>query len=517
MDDSLAEHGRYLLTVLPDAPDTRGRLIDQGDDLAMELAKIRRSLELPRSLLHKIPNQLLFRIFQEACALSGSHINNWGLKTAFGISHTSRRWREVAISTPSLWTTVNVHPQKRGSYERMKTCFARSHGLPLSVNADLAARPSVGQTQVQTIIGTVQHAYLVTILAEGHRIRELKLELQDEQQRTTVVECLKNLEMPELEIFVMQVPQRENIPNKEADNSASVEVLLGGAPSLRTVQLVGCAFQACYMPLQTVTTLVLSIEHYVCSHQELQRLLLHAESLRDLSLSGYTIQPPQEGASDIVTEAPHLVTLRVTPQSAGLCEYLSAPALRTLTVDSASNKRSYGFLESWKRTDWERYPSLEELIPLRVNFKARDWEQLFELIPQLRRLKVSNHAGYAHNVLAALTVAGRVLLPSLERIAVPTLPKHILLDLIESRGGPGGALRILECNRHFVQALEGEHPNAVAWMAKKGVILEEPILQSGFHGHWKPSVEYWGEQPAPWLNEGVADDDPGSLDTPASG
>ena len=72
------------------------------------------------------------------------------------------------------------------STDQMKTCFARSQGLSLIVTPDLAIRASARRKQAQTIIGTVQHAYLAAILAEGHRIHELKLELQDEQQRTTI-------------------------------------------------------------------------------------------------------------------------------------------------------------------------------------------------------------------------------------------------------------------------------------------------------------------------------------------
>ena len=132
--------------------------------------------------------------------------------------------------------------------------------------------------------------------------------------------------MPALEVFIMQVLQHGNIPAKKADNYAPAEVLLGEAPSLRTVRLIGCTFQACGMPLHTVTTLVLGIKSHVCSPIELRRFLLHAKSLRALSLSGCTIQPPKEGASDIGTEAPYLVSLRVSPQSAGLCEHPSAPS-----------------------------------------------------------------------------------------------------------------------------------------------------------------------------------------------
>ncbi|KAG9315490.1 hypothetical protein JVU11DRAFT_3103 [Chiua virens] len=52
------------------------------------------------------------------------------------VSHVCRHWREVALSTPSIWTTIEVTPECCPPYQHVSTMLERSKGLPIDVLVD---------------------------------------------------------------------------------------------------------------------------------------------------------------------------------------------------------------------------------------------------------------------------------------------------------------------------------------------------------------------------------------------
>lgn len=52
------------------------------------------------------------------------------------VSHVCHHWRNVALSTPSLWTTIVVGSDDRPPYQHVPTLLERSKGLPIDIYID---------------------------------------------------------------------------------------------------------------------------------------------------------------------------------------------------------------------------------------------------------------------------------------------------------------------------------------------------------------------------------------------
>ncbi|KIM52981.1 hypothetical protein SCLCIDRAFT_475561 [Scleroderma citrinum Foug A] len=74
--------------------------------------KITKAKELKNSLapISRLPNEMLLVIFEELVS-SPAPGNGKEMCAAMWVSHVSRRWRDVAVSSPRLWRHIWVGPQ----------------------------------------------------------------------------------------------------------------------------------------------------------------------------------------------------------------------------------------------------------------------------------------------------------------------------------------------------------------------------------------------------------------------
>ncbi|KAG8904501.1 hypothetical protein FRB99_001634 [Tulasnella sp. 403] len=96
------------------------------------LGQRNRILNISRSPAVALPNETLSDIFTLVCANPDPWISQ---RRATAISHVCHRWREAAISTPGLWTYVNM--REGPPYEKSATHLERSGACPLIVHIDL--------------------------------------------------------------------------------------------------------------------------------------------------------------------------------------------------------------------------------------------------------------------------------------------------------------------------------------------------------------------------------------------
>ncbi|KDQ19005.1 hypothetical protein BOTBODRAFT_170976 [Botryobasidium botryosum FD-172 SS1] len=77
------------------------------------------------TITYCIPNEILSYILE----LAGKDCRaRWGARVILNLSHVSRRWREVALETPRLWTCPLMFSTKF-----VDICIARSRNLPLDI------------------------------------------------------------------------------------------------------------------------------------------------------------------------------------------------------------------------------------------------------------------------------------------------------------------------------------------------------------------------------------------------
>ncbi|KAJ7162984.1 hypothetical protein C8R46DRAFT_1102117 [Mycena filopes] len=128
------------------------------------LARLRADLAAP---VRKMPVELLAEIFRYACGWYPSlsqprseHLAFYLFKAAKVVSHVCAHWRQVAITTPQLWTQPPVRLNKTPTEaycSRLKEWLGRS--APLPIHVQLACASDVNPTTAVDTFLTVAHRW----------------------------------------------------------------------------------------------------------------------------------------------------------------------------------------------------------------------------------------------------------------------------------------------------------------------------------------------------------------------
>ncbi|EJD39271.1 hypothetical protein AURDEDRAFT_171659 [Auricularia subglabra TFB-10046 SS5] len=129
-------------------------------DLANQASSIRNTiaylrLRLNPRVLHSFPTELLVTIFEELCTARSNVYAGFRCiapydilraEAPFVLASVCRRWRQLALNTPWLWTYVGLGPyssdaQWRCVRQYFDLCFTRSRDEPLEICLDLADAP----------------------------------------------------------------------------------------------------------------------------------------------------------------------------------------------------------------------------------------------------------------------------------------------------------------------------------------------------------------------------------------
>ncbi|KAG6810306.1 hypothetical protein H0H92_012483 [Tricholoma furcatifolium] len=117
-----------------DTPDGRAKIDDYIQEQIRTHSSIIRYYKNRQNALTRtcrIPSEVLACMFRQiACdAAAGADTNTYSIHWIKSISHICSHWREVALSTPTLWSTINVDHSPTWAFEMLR----RSKDAPLAL------------------------------------------------------------------------------------------------------------------------------------------------------------------------------------------------------------------------------------------------------------------------------------------------------------------------------------------------------------------------------------------------
>ena len=156
------------------------RLEKQEQELVQKLCHVRAAIQVQRTKLamevpapiDRLPNELLMRIFKLSVRESGLELGG-----------VSRRWRDVVLHCPSLWTTIRV--TERMSLLKLKTHVTRSSESPLDIEIQLWNEPLLN-----TVLGA--------LIPCAHRWRSLVIHSVNHELLKNMLTTMKCTTYPSL-------------------------------------------------------------------------------------------------------------------------------------------------------------------------------------------------------------------------------------------------------------------------------------------------------------------------------
>ena len=101
--------------------------------LAQRRASCRRRINELSSPTARIPAEILIGIFQIACQPVNKGHGAWQAVTPLFIGSICRQWRDVAWSTPLLWSTIFMHVSRKPQIQLLEDWLLNAKSAPLSI------------------------------------------------------------------------------------------------------------------------------------------------------------------------------------------------------------------------------------------------------------------------------------------------------------------------------------------------------------------------------------------------
>ena len=309
----------------------------------------------------RIPNEVLVEIFH---AVPFTLEDRSREEYAICLSQVSRLWREIALGTRSLWTTIHVDYLSigDGQLSYLDLFLSRSREFPLDILIHLV-RHSDDEYWEEFL---PQMRKIICLIS---RWQSLHLFYNIEGDIHAALHPLGVVAAPVLEVFKVKYVLSSN----ELDDDYVPLILFGGgAPRLAHIN-IEIPITACQPPLSSLISLHLRNYHNPYDIDQYRSILTASNHLTDLRLLG-TIADAEELYMTAVSktyliEIPSLRTLTVAPswseRSLSLYSVLASlhtPALESLavqccmTIDHISE-----FQNVFRNFEPPRYPQLRSL------------------------------------------------------------------------------------------------------------------------------------------------------------
>ncbi|KAI9464351.1 hypothetical protein HD554DRAFT_2175164 [Boletus coccyginus] len=158
------------------------------------------------------------------------------------VSHVCRHWRNIAFSTPSLWTTISVPAEERPPYEFASTLLERSKGLPIDIYID--CEPREYDCDVEPPSDADVEFLFSLLIPHIHRWRTMELAVLEYHHMYIFLSAVSDPSTPAApQLETLELYHREEMEEFESFGYHSMSkhfTLFGGsAPSLTRLVLWG--------------------------------------------------------------------------------------------------------------------------------------------------------------------------------------------------------------------------------------------------------------------------------------
>ena len=240
-------------------------------------------------------------------------------------SHT----RRVALSTPRIWTWIDIHPST--VHERIIAYIARSASAWLDIRIDIMQNLSPADEKAFVVV-------LDIICPQAHRWRRLSVFRLFERRENAVVKRMWNCNSPGLRYLSLVVEDidHENI-NELVSHLGTPTGVFRSTAHLRFVRLGGFALHFFRPLLDSVVILHLDeTKHIPWKYKKFREILLNAPSLLHLSIYGDIVAPRSWPQRQNDISMPFLLSLRICGVSgevySNILLIINAPVLESLIL-----------------------------------------------------------------------------------------------------------------------------------------------------------------------------------------
>ncbi|KAI0769810.1 hypothetical protein C8Q74DRAFT_1202496, partial [Fomes fomentarius] len=385
--------------------------------------------------IYELPVELLTRIFQLGVDSDPLPDDRDPTQLTFevSVSHVCRRWRDIALHTPHLWTTI--HFRTRAHMNRGKIYLSRNARLPIDIYVDTCSEDTYAVRKDLLFRADFLPVFDI-VLPHIPRWRELHLKVADLECKGSARKVLNTCgPAPVLRTLQLWHVQNWRTPERlfGAIGPPPVVVFAGQLPSLKHIILQGVNLPWTSSPfLRNLSSIEYAVHSddvrmpwplwraMLDSSPALERLSLHYSGPRART----TENPPDGiqfwGSDPPGPDNPHLPGYRVPPSAnpvhlrklreiqvhdldsdylIALFKTIEAPEVRSLHVELDTEEQDFAPFHREDHTDTDtheqdhlrprpKFPRLETLSVSALKCDVPSWRALLESSRRLTRLEM---------------------------------------------------------------------------------------------------------------------------------
>ena len=377
------------------------------------------------------------------------------------VSHICPYFRQVALTTPRLWTACSIHescPDKL-----IEEYIARSGECLLDIRVDLTVR----KPQMD---GSRLNAMVQMILPLSFRWRSLSVTYDGESVRYPLISKICNQPAKALQHLSITVDDVDHADATIVNRDVRLpHIFKEGTPTLEFVRLRGLAMHLFRPQLGNVVTLHLDQTAFIpVLYSTFRDILTCSPVLTHLSLYGDIISATQWPAGINLIHLPALRSLRICGVAGGIYTGfllgINAPRLDSLTL---KDLQAHDLDLLWEVMDVTRYTSLKSLVFCDFEPSISTYAHFFESFQEIITF-TSLHSSASTSILVDLLLEGilpelaepHVPWPKLQILSFPFDPysddDELIEDIVKVRRGCGYPLSKILLGKKLEEIARGE-------------------------------------------------------------